>query len=110
MKAALREFLRSRLSERSYQRVCLSWRCRLYWPSYAASLLLNGRPAVHKFPRGRASVLVDELRDVNVPAPTEMCRVMNRHGSDKGVGGPHNYTPVYSALFGKLRSQQFRIF
>ncbi len=43
-------------------------------------------------------------------APTELCRAMNRHGSDKGVGGPHNYTPVYSALFGKLRGQQFRIF
>ena len=110
MKAALREFLRSSLSERSYQRVCLSWRRRLYWPSFAASCILKGRPVVRGFPGGRASDLAEELRDVNVLAPTEMCRLMNRHGSDKGVGGPHNYTPIYSALFGKLRDHQFRIF
>ena len=110
MKAALREFLRSRLSPQAYQRVCVWWRCRLYWPSFAASCILNGKPDVRGFPNGRNSDLVDELRDVNVLAPTEMCRVMNRHGSDKGVGGPHNYTPIYSALFGKLRDRQIRIF
>src|SRR4029077_15608726 len=54
--------------------------------------------------------LVNELRDVNVLAPTEMCRIMNRHGSDKGVGGRHNYTPIYSVLFGGLQDQQCRIF
>ena len=68
MKAALREFLRSRLSERSYQRVCLSWRCRLYWPSFAASCILKGRPVVRGFPSARASNLVDQLRHVNVLA------------------------------------------
>jgi hypothetical protein len=110
MKAALREFLRSRLSPQSYQQICLGWRCRLYWPSWAASCILKGRPDVRGFPSGRTSDLANELCDINVLAPTEMCRVMNRHGSDKGVGGPHNYTPIYSALFGNLRAQQFRIF
>jgi SAM-dependent methyltransferase len=110
MKRTLREFLRRRLSPQSYQQVRRWWRCRLYWPSLAASYLVQGRPLVRGFPAGRASDLVHELRAVNVLAPTEMCRVMNRHGSDKGVGGPHNYTPIYSVLFGKLRGQQFRIF
>ncbi len=110
MKTALREFLRRRLSQQSYQQVCLWWRSRLYWPSWGASYILTGRPLVRGFPSRRISDLVLELQDINVLYPTELCRVMNRHGSDKGVGGPHNYTPVYSALFGKLRGQQFQIF
>lgn len=110
MKIALREFLRRHLSPQAYRQLRLWWRCRLYWPSLAASYIVKGRPIVRGFPGGRTSDLVIELRDVNVLAPTEMCRIMNRHGSDKGVGGQHNYTPVYSVLFGKLRGQQFRIF
>jgi hypothetical protein len=38
-----------------------------------------------------------------------MCRVMTRHGSDKG-SGVHNYTTIYSAILGKLREQPLRIF
>jgi hypothetical protein len=110
VKIAVREFLRHHLPPQTYQKVRLWWRCRLYWPSLAASYIVKLRPVVRGFPSGRTSNLVNELRDVNVLAPTEMCRVMNRHGSDKGVGGRHNYTPVYTVLFGNLRGQQFRIF
>jgi hypothetical protein len=36
---------------------------------------------------------------------------MTRHGSDKGKGqGWHNYTTIYSVLFGKLHDQPFLIF
>jgi hypothetical protein len=38
-----------------------------------------------------------------------MCRVMTRHGSDKGQGW-HNYTTIYSTLFGGLHDQPLRIF
>ena len=38
-----------------------------------------------------------------------MCRVMTWHGSDKGRG-THNYTTIYSSLFGKLRDQPLLIF
>lgn len=110
MKIAVREFLRRHLSPQAYRQLRLWWRCRLYWPSLAASYIVKGRPVVRGFPNDRSSDLVNELRDVNVLAPTEMCRVMNRHGSDKGVGGQHNYTPLYSVLFGKLRNQRLRIF
>lgn len=109
MKVAAREFLRRHLSPGAYLQARLWWRCRLYWPSLAASRIAKNRPLVFGFP-SRASDLVNELRDINVLAPTEMCRVMNRRGSDKGVGGRHNYTPVYSALLGRLRGQQIRIF
>lgn len=110
MKIALRELLRRHLSPQAYQQARLLWRCRLYWPSLAASYIVNVKPVVSGYPSGRVSGLVSELRDVNVLAPTEMCRVMNRHGSDKGVGGRHNYTPIYSALLGRLRGLQVRIF
>jgi hypothetical protein len=110
MKIAVRELLRRHLSPQAFRQVRLWWRCRFYWPSLAASYFVKGRPIVRGLGNGQASDLVNELRDINVLAPTEMCRVMNRHGSDKGVGGLHNYTPVYSALFGKLRGQQLRIF
>src|ERR1700733_3405117 len=99
MKIALREFLRRRLSPQSYQHVRGWWRCRLYWPSLAASYLVQGRPLVRGFPSGRDSDLVHELRAVNVLAPTEMCRVMNRHGSDKGVGRPAQLHPGLLCTF-----------
>jgi hypothetical protein len=38
-----------------------------------------------------------------------MCRVMTKHGSDKG-NTRHNYTAVYSALFSGRRHEPLRIF
>lgn len=55
-----------------------------------------------------ASIL-HQLRDINVFAPTAMCRVMTTHGSDKGRDR-HNYTTIYSVLFRKLRDQPLLIF
>jgi hypothetical protein len=40
--------------------------------------------------------LANQLQNVNLRAPTEMCRIMTGFGSDKGF---HCYTPIYSALF-----------
>lgn len=45
---------------------------------------------------GGASLLVEKLQAINMLAPTEMCPVMARYGSDKAL---HGYTQVYSALF-----------
>lgn len=64
---------------------------------------------VQGFPGGHTSELVRQLRAINVFAPTEMCRVMTRHGSDKGDGS-HNYSAIYSTLLGKLRDRPLRIF
>jgi hypothetical protein len=65
---------------------------------------------VQGFPGGHTSErLLHQLRGINVFAPTKMCRVMTWHGSDKGKG-LHNYTTIYSVLFGKLRDQPLLIF
>ena len=38
-----------------------------------------------------------------------MCRIMTKYGSDKGNSW-HNYTTIYSELFGSLRNRPLRIF
>lgn len=35
---------------------------------------------------------------------TDLCRIMRRHGSDKGITW-HNYTPVYDLMFSHLRDR-----
>jgi len=52
--------------------------------------------------------LAKQLQSVNVLAPTDMCRVMTRCGSDKGRS--NNYMPLYSALFKERYDQPQRIF
>ena len=53
--------------------------------------------------------LVSDVRSVNVARPTDFCRVMTRHGSDKGAGW-HTYTTVYARLLGRRVSEPLRIF
>jgi hypothetical protein len=111
MKAAVRQFLKRRLSPKAFEYVRRYWwlGC-FYLPRLAASVFVRRTPWVHGFPDGPASEqLVRQLRAVNVFAPTKMCRIMTRLGSDKG-SGKHNYTTVYSALLGKLCDQPLLIF
>ncbi len=42
--------------------------------------------------------------------PTTLCRIMHTLGSDKGGGGTHNYTTLYSLLFEKIRNEPIYIF
>jgi hypothetical protein len=53
------------------------------------------------------SILAEQLQHVNLFAPTQMCRIMTKFGSDKGL---HKYTPLYSALFGSRSEQPLRVF
>jgi hypothetical protein len=109
-----REFLRRKLSPQAYQSV-LSWWwrgsfCLFYLPRLVASFFVRYSPKVQGFSADHTSEpLLRQLRSINVLAPTKMCRVMTRHGSDKG-DGTHNYTTIYSVLFGKLRDQPLMIF
>lgn len=41
--------------------------------------------------------------------PTELCHIMNRHGSDKSLGW-HNYTLVYNELLKSIKSDALNIF
>jgi hypothetical protein len=110
MIATVRELLRRKLSPRFYEYVRSFW-CdgRYALRSVRASFLAQRNPKVQGFPNNRASALVQQLRSINLLAPTKMCRVMTKYGSDKGQTW-HNYTAVYSALFGRLSNQPLRIF
>jgi hypothetical protein len=111
MSATAREYLRRKLSPRSYQQLRLCWwHGHFYLPHLVSSVFVRRVPKVQFFPNTRASTNpLDYLRAINLLVPTELCRVMTKHGSDKGSGF-HNYTTIYAALFGKLRNQPIRVF
>jgi hypothetical protein len=85
------------------------WWLSYYFPRLVISLFVKRTPIVFGFGREDGpSCLVEKLQNVNVLAPTAMCKVMTRYGSDKGAGW-HNYTTLYSALFKAYRDQPLRI-
>lgn len=47
---------------------------------------------------------VSEISDIDTGARTELCEIMERHGSDKSTF--HNYTTVYSRIFEHLRDRE----
>jgi hypothetical protein len=111
MIATARELLRRKLSPQAYHsiRFC-RWYGVFYLPRLAASVFVRRTPKVQGFSLCHTSEpFLQQLRGINVMAPTKMCRVMTRHGSDKGRG-EHNYTTIYSVLFGKVHDQPLRIF
>jgi hypothetical protein len=110
MKAAAREFVKKNLSPQTYRFLRYRlWLGSSYLPRVLVSSFVHRTPKVRGFPAGPATEFVNQLRSVNIFVPTEMCRVMARHGSDKSSRW-HNYTMVYSALFGKFRDRALRIF
>jgi hypothetical protein len=110
MIAPARELLRRQLSPQAYQYLrSWWWHSQFYLPHLVASVFVRRTPKLQGFADHQASELVHRLRGINVFAPTEMCRVMTRHGSDKGSGW-HNYTTIYSVLFAKFRDRSLRIF
>lgn len=105
-----REWLRRNLPPETFQRVrSYWWEGRFYLPRSVASMFVRRNPNIQDFTGDGESELARQLRNVNVLAPTELCRVMTKHESDKGQGW-HNYTTIYSALFGQRRTESLRIF
>jgi SAM-dependent methyltransferase len=85
------------------------WCLSCYVPRLVTSRLVKRTPQVRGF--GAALIpsnLATQLQNVNTLAPTKMCRVMTRCGSDKGRA--NNYTPLYSALFKERSGQPLRVF
>ena len=116
MLAYPREMLRRNLSPEAYNRLRYSWWWggRSYLPRLLASSVRRSTPKIHSFPDRDGSSRLQQLRSVNVLAPTRLCRIMTWYGSDKGsmtwygsyeTRGYHNYTTVYSALFAEIRKQ-----
>jgi hypothetical protein len=90
----------------TFRAVCLCWWYgKVYLTRKVTSVVIRRTPVVY----GQPSDFVDQLRAINTFAPTAMCRIMTKYGSDKGNGW-HNYTAVYSELFGVLRGRALRIF
>lgn len=71
------------------------------------------RPQVEVFGASRSDKAGNQLRaqleKVNVNAPTNLCRIMKKFGSDKGMGR-HNYTTVYRQLFADMQKKPVRLF
>jgi SAM-dependent methyltransferase len=85
------------------------WTLSSYFPRLIASRFIKRTPQVLGFGAPLlASQLAKELQSVNLLAPTKICRVMTKYGSDKSR--PNNYTPLYSMLFKERRGQLLRIF
>ena len=110
IKPLLRALLRPILSPRMFQLLRFRWWfLSCYFPRLLSSRLIRRTPQVRGF--GAALVplnLAKQLQSVNVLAPTELCRVMTKCGSDKGRS--NNYTPLYSALFKERYDHPLRIF
>src|SRR6516162_205276 len=85
------------------------WYLSSYFPRLVTSRFVKRAPKVRGFGAAHTpSPLTKQLETVNLLAPTEMCRVMTKYGSDKGR--LNDYTPVYSALFKERCDQPLRIF
>jgi len=48
------------------------------------------------------------LYDISNSPETELCKIMNKYGSDKG-NGHHNYTKLYSTLFSDIRDAELNV-
>lgn len=106
---AARGFLRQKLSPHMFGRFRFYWWLgRSHLAGLGAASGEEHTPKIYGFPDGETLQLERQLRTINAFVPTKMCRVMTRNGSDKGRF--HNYTTIYSVLFGKLRNQPLRIF
>jgi hypothetical protein len=118
----VRNILARALPPKSYSFVQFYWtRLSFYLRGLATFGFVKPTLVVRGFGGGDGvSDLVKQLRSVNPLAPTEMCRVMTKYGSDKGYpcskygsdkGYPlHNYTTMYSVLFKECLDQPLRIF
>ena len=107
----LKPLLRRVLSPPAFDLIrMLEWHASFYFPRLVASWFVRRRPQVHSFGNpSDAESLVKQLEKVNAAAPTRMCRVMTRHGTDK-ANRWHNYTSVYSALLREFHGRACRIF
>jgi hypothetical protein len=100
----LSAFSRRILPERNFRFVQMVFQLTRFWwwcfssyfPRLVASRFVRRAPEVRSFGAPLASSdLVNKLQSVNLLAPTKMCRLMTKRGSDKAR--PNNYT-VFGAL------------
>lgn len=109
IKRVLRPLVRRTFSPGTVQRIRYWWWCvSSYLPRVVASRFVKRTAQVRGFGGSLSSSHVAWLlRNRNVIAPTQVCRVMTKYGSDKGRS--NNYTPLYSTLFGERGGQPLRL-
>jgi SAM-dependent methyltransferase len=109
LKRFLSPLVRRTLSPRTVQVLRFRiWYVFSYLPRLLTCRLATRRLQVRGFRgAGGASVLVEKLQAINMLAPTEMCRIMARYGSDKAL---HSYTQLYWALFKDRIDRPLRVF
>lgn len=84
------------------------WFGSSYFPRLIISLFANRPPQVRGFGgKPGPTHIANQLKEINVLAPTAVCRIMTKHGSDKARA--HNYSTVYSALFKERLDQPLQI-
>ena len=83
------------------------WYLSYYLPHLLSSRIVGRMPEVRQFGAALVPSIAKQLQTTNILAPTEMCRVMTKFGSDKGS---NKYTTLYSALFKERRDQPLRVF
>jgi hypothetical protein len=105
IKNAMRDTLRTHLPPQMY--AAMRWRwwyMTFYLPWLIRALVVTKHPVSEG-----VGALVADLQLVNVARPTAFCRIMSRHGSDKGAGW-HRYTTIYARLLGDRIVEPLRIF
>src|ERR1700736_6706269 len=108
VKRLLRPLVRRTLSPRMLRCIRFRWwRLSSYFLRLDTSWFLKRTPEIRSFRPTGTTDLAQRLQGVNVRAPTKVCCVMTKYGSDKGRA--HNYTRVYSALFKGCYAQLLRI-
>ena len=109
LKRFLSPLVRRTLSPRTVQVLRFRiWYVFSYLPRLLTCRLATRRLQVRGFRgAGGASLLVEKLQAINMLAPTEMCRIMARYGSDKAL---HSYTQLYWALFKDRFDRPLRVF
>lgn len=109
IKPVLRTLLRPVVSPPVFQYARFQWWLFFsYFPRLVVSRFVRRVSQVRGFTSTLApSALAERLQNVNVVAPTRMCRVMTRCGSDKARA--HKYTAIYSALLKSRYGQRLRI-
>ena len=86
-----------------------AWYVGLHLPRSVLGTVIHRPARVDAYNEAPGSDFVPLLRSVNTFRSTGWCRVMTKHGSDKGRRW-HNYTTVYAALFAGRQDRPLRIF
>jgi hypothetical protein len=87
-----------------------TWAVGVYVPNLFIANFITRHPSViWRSAHAEENPILAKAVSINVALPTRFCRIMTKHGSDKGRGW-HNYTTVYSVIFDNYQDKHANIF